>query len=1187
MTIRWLKGYKMVRKHVASKITVMCIIGFTLAAILLVADETFDIPARLFNAPPTPVNWTEIGLEVFYVAIVATFVTLAISRLSSERKRAEESLRRVNRALKTLSECNQILVRSTDESTLLKGTCRILITHGGYCGTRVGLLDPGEGGTVRPAAEAWQGNGNCKNHKIAWPEDEDYRVIFMEVVNTGKPLVLKNIHNDASYAHLRVEADERGYTSLIALPLSINGQTSEVLIIYSAEASPFGEDEVELLTELANDLAYGIKAQRMRVERERAEDALRQSEERYRDLFDNAHDLIQSVSPEGGLLYVNKAWQNALGYSEKEVANLKLWDIIHPDSMNHCMEVFQRVISGESVSGIEAAFVAKDGSLLAVEGNAHCRFVDGRPVSTQGIFRDVTDRKMAEELVSHLNSVLRAIRGVNQLITLEKNRKRLIQQSCSLMVKTRGFLCAWILLFDEKRKYISAAVTGVKETRGFSQQLEQGNYPPCIDRILAHKDSFAVCGDIVKSGQRCLHRDYHGEGSGLISRLEYEGKVYGVISAYIQSDYASDPEGQSLFRELAGDIAFALHNIEEEEKHEQAEKALRESEEKYRNLVERASDGICIIQDKLVKYANLRQAEMWGGTVEELINTPFINYIHPDDLPRIIDRYNRRMAGEQVPSVYEAYLRRKDGGKAYAELNIGVINFLGKPAELVITRDLTERKQAEEAIRESEERYHALLELGEKTGEAVVMLQDDERGIARHVFASDAWSHMTGYPKEELLNMSFVNLIHPKDREAAMTRYRRRMAGEVLPGLYEKTLIRKDATEIPIEGTYAYSSYKGKRAIVGYIRDITKRKLAEEALKASEEKLRLMFESVPEGITVSDLGGDILETNEAAVRMHGYDCEEELIGKSSLELIAEKDHSKAIGNLKKTLERGQSPTVEYTFLSKDGSEFPAELSAALLKDGAGNPAGFIAVTRDITERKKMEEQLILTDRLASVGELASGIAHELNNPLTGVIGLSQLLAQRNLPEDIKEDLNLVYSEAQRAAHVVKNLLTFARKHPPAKELLNINDVISKVLELRAYEERVSNIEVVTHLAPDLPQIMADYFQLQQVFLNIVINAEHFMVEARNKGTLTITTEMAGDGVRASFTDDGPGIPKENLGHIFDPFFTTKEVGKGTGLGLSICHGIISAHNGRIYVESEPAKGATFIVELPLSQEETE
>jgi signal transduction histidine kinase len=165
---------------------------------------------------------------------------------------------------------------------------------------------------------------------------------------------------------------------------------------------------------------------------------------------------------------------------------------------------------------------------------------------------------------------------------------------------------------------------------------------------------------------------------------------------------------------------------------------------------------------------------------------------------------------------------------------------------------------------------------------------------------------------------------------------------------------------------------------------------------------------------------------------------------------------------------------------------------------------------------------------------------------------------------------------------VKNLLTFARKHAPLKQTVNINEVIEKVLQLRAYEQRVNNIRVVTKLATNLPEIMADYFQLQQVFLNIIINAEYFMTEAHSGGTLTIGTRKDGQIVRASFTDDGPGIAPQALGHIFDPFFTTKQVGKGTGLGLSICHGIVSEHGGKIYAENEPGKGATFIIDLPVS-----
>jgi signal transduction histidine kinase len=256
-------------------------------------------------------------------------------------------------------------------------------------------------------------------------------------------------------------------------------------------------------------------------------------------------------------------------------------------------------------------------------------------------------------------------------------------------------------------------------------------------------------------------------------------------------------------------------------------------------------------------------------------------------------------------------------------------------------------------------------------------------------------------------------------------------------------------------------------------------------------------------------------------------------------------------------------------------------SASPLFDEKGEIIGSIIVSRDVTQQKRIEEQLILTDRLASIGELSSGIAHELNNPLTSVIGFSQLLMEGDVPENIREELGTVYSEAQRAASIVKNLLTFARKHAPVKQMSQVNTVVEDVLRLRSYEQKVNNIEVETRLDANLPQIMMDHFQMQQVFLNIVVNAESAMLEANHRGKLAITSEKAGDMVKVTFADDGPGISKENLKHIFDPFFTTKEVGKGTGLGLSICHGIVIEHNGNISAASKNGQGAAFIIELPL------
>ena len=254
----------------------------------------------------------------------------------------------------------------------------------------------------------------------------------------------------------------------------------------------------------------------------------------------------------------------------------------------------------------------------------------------------------------------------------------------------------------------------------------------------------------------------------------------------------------------------------------------------------------------------------------------------------------------------------------------------------------------------------------------------------------------------------------------------------------------------------------------------------------------------------------------------------------------------------------------------------------LVPDGWGYNENLEKIELAEKERER-QERLYLTDRLASVGEMAAGIAHELNNPLTGVVGLSQLLLDEEVSGDIRKDLEAINSEAQRAAAVVRNLLTFARKHAPMKQAVQINAIVEDVLRLRAYEHKVNDIRVITQFDNELPEVMADYFQLQQVFLNIILNAEQAMIESHKGGTLTITTERVDGNIRVSFSDNGPGISPENMRKLFLPFFTTKEVGKGTGLGLSICYGIVTNHGGRIYAESESGKGATFVVELPISQ----
>ena len=304
--------------------------------------------------------------------------------------------------------------------------------------------------------------------------------------------------------------------------------------------------------------------------------------------------------------------------------------------------------------------------------------------------------------------------------------------------------------------------------------------------------------------------------------------------------------------------------------------------------------------------------------------------------------------------------------------------------------------------------------------------------------------------------------------------------------------------------------------------------------------------------------------------------EEEVEGKQIQEIFSQQDLNRVFSEVLS----GKVPQHQFEF-RQSVAGYKKILVADIIYMGEKTS---LVILNDVTEERDRQERAYLTDRLVSVGEMASGIAHELNNPLTTIIGLSTLLMDGRNSDDAKEDIKFIYDEAQRSAKIVKNLLTFAHKHVEEKEPTQINDAISDVLGLRAYEHKVNNIQVITQFDSGLPKIVVDYFQMQQVFLNIVLNAESAMIEAHNRGTLTITTGRFDNTIRASFTDDGPGLAEENINRLFDPFFTTKDVGKGTGLGLSICYGIVTGYNGKIYAKNEPGKGAAFVVDLPINSE---
>jgi PAS domain S-box-containing protein len=1262
---------------------------------------------------------------------------------------------------------------------------------------------------------------------------------------------------------------------------------------------------------------------------------------------ENLFETLANKSPvglyivqDGKFCYTNPTFQSTTGYKEDELLGRDALELVVPEDKKRVRENAIKMLKGKLTSPYQFRVIHKNGSIKWIMESVASVQYRGRR-ATLGDFIDITERKQVEEKVQHLNLVLRAIRNVNQLIATGTDRDGLLKGTCDTLVEARGYYSAWIVLLDGSGKLVTAAEAGMgKSFLQVMERLKRGELTHCGYKAL-EKPGVLVIKDVSLECEDCPLAKEDSGRDAMSVRLEYSGKVYGLMTVSIPPGRAAEKEEQDLLKEIAGDIAFALYSMEQEQERKRMEEALQDSEEKLRKMFESVTDGISVIDLKgVITEANQRMVEMHGfSSKDELQGKSAFDLVAPRDHKRVTADIKKTIKQEAIRRA-ECTLLRADGSEFPGELSISVLkdasgNLVG---HITIVRDITERKQAEEALRAERNKLQSLIDAMEDT----ITIQDTEYNItyqnepSRRASGGDHLGEKcyrvyegretvcVGCPVEKAFmdgkshtterrtaisgKVAFwENTANPiRDAEGGIVSClelarditERKQAEEVLQAERNKlqSLIdamednltiqdrdynliympervkklwgahtgdkcyrvfegqEKTCDECPVEEAFKDGkSHTAERRTVlpsgevaiwenraNPIRDaegrivaclevsqnITKRKKTEKALQDSEEKLRKMFESITDGISVIDLKGIITELNQRTVEMHGFSSKDELRGKSAFELVAPRNHGKIATAVKKAIKQGAIRGVECTLLKADGSEFHGELSISVLKDSSDNLIGQITVARDITERKKQEqtladeatrhrilfdqsldwivvldvdarvveanqrfaemlgytleevhklhtwdwdknfprkkilemgrnvdekglhletrhtrkdgsvidvdisisgimyggqklifcigrdvterkraaealklaaeewrntfdsisdaisihdrdfqilrankafadmyqvkprqiigkhcyklhsgekpisgcphkqtlatgkpamaefyeshlgkyllestspilnekgevvatvhvtrditaqkqqsERLMMADRLASLGELAAGTAHELNNPLTSVLGFSQLVMEKDIPDDIREDLKIIYNEAQRAAGVTKNLLTFARKQAPLKQLTQINSIIEGVLKLRAYEQKANDIEVKRRLAHDLPEIMIDNFQMQQVFLNIIINAEYFMTEAHKKGTLTITTKKQNGTVRISIADDGPGISKENLSRIFDPFFTTKEPGKGTGLGLSICHGIVTEHGGHIYAKSQPGKGATIVVELPVN-----
>ncbi len=1085
-----------------------------------------------------------------------------------------------------------------------------------------------------------------------------------------------------------------GTKNYILVPFIAEGELVGAMFV-SSSMKAVTDDELDIIQSYATIAAQAIKNAELYTQSVQAKEALKQSELKFKNLFENAKDAVLLTDTKTGIIVnANSAACTLLGRPKEEIIGMHQIELHPPELVDYYKQNFREHVEKGYIASEEMVVQRADGNYVPVDISTKVIKLNGKLV-IQGVFRDITERKQAEEVLeierqnfhnSMDNSPL-GIRILNRqgdiiycnraaieifgyssveefnavpfekrytpesLIVVNKRIEARIKgeslpQSYEVdIVRKDGQIRNMIVshqdvVWNGERQYQSIwqditeykkAEEALRESQEFTNSLLE-NAPHAVivfnpdtsvryvnpawvdmngwtaDEIIGTKNPypwwpeeyeeifttrFSLALQKDKGQAELITKKKNGENYWIAinwAAVKRNGeKVYTPVNSVDitkrkkRETLQNDENSILTLMNQGAELSKVLDAIVKlrESYHPGVKSSIMLFDSSRENLVLASGPNLpddCI--EILKKGIPVKPSVEFSGVEQYIKERLIIPDIRNSPISKPNNDIIECLTRNNLLSCWSQPIFSSDGnllgvivsyGDKLEELDEDNIKILGWAAR--ITALAIENRRAEIALSESEERFSKAFRAS-ANAICIISMVDD-----RFIEVNESFTDFTGYTREEAIGRNGIELGLWADEKELKNFTRKMKRNERVYNEEFHSRMKTGEVRVGLMSTEVIDIGREPCRIV-VITDITDHKKIEQALEVERHNFRNSIDNSPLGIIILDEARNLVYVNRVACDMHGYENAEEFYATptekrytpESLIKVRERDEATSAGI-------SIPDTYEVDIIRKDGQiRNMMVYRREVIWNGKKQ---FQTLWQDDTEPKKAQEQLILSDRLASVGELAAGVAHELNNPLTSVIGFSQLLLGKNLPDDVKEDIKIVCNEAQRTAAIVKNLLTFARKHTPVKQMMNVNNTLEQVMQMRAYEQRVSNIQVVSRFASDLPEIMADQFQLQQVFLNIIINAEYFMIEANQGGTLTITTENTGDIIRISFVDDGPGISKENLKHLFDPFFTTKEVGKGTGLGLSICHGIITEHNGNIYAENVPGKGAAFIIELPV------
>jgi PAS domain S-box-containing protein len=614
-----------------------------------------------------------------------------------------------------------------------------------------------------------------------------------------------------------------------------------------------------------------------------------------------------------------------------------------------------------------------------------------------------------------------------------------------------------------------------------------------------------------------------------------------------------------------------------EKQFDQLFSVISRSQQGYRDLIDSFDDILIALSlEGEVRAVNRSFADLVGANYQQIIGRQVSEFLEEGsgDGPELIRRAMPRFIERRHWSGIIQVRLKKQNSICYYDCVAHAMTRDNKVHGLtVLGRDIT-------ALRKNEARF---TELFETLQEGIYITTPDGTILD----ANPAMIRMLGYDsKEDLLSKRVPDVFSDYAERKSLIEDVERQPG---PHGREITLTRKDGTPIICLNTTSAARDTSGRVIryQGSVLDVTARRQMERQLHKEQEFARRLVDNFPDLILVVDATAHFTFVSPRCMDILGYEVAEaaslEFGGRTHVE-----DRPILLALFADILEGRQTfASLEIRVRHKSGEWRRIRFNFSPLADETGKIEGVVLSGRDVTELKRLEEQLIQAEKLAAMGQMLAGVAHELNNPLTAILGVTELLRESQADEETtKRQLEITHRQARRAARIVQNLLEFSRPASPQKKSVDLNSIVDRTLQLHEHSLRRNNVEVDFRPQPDFPGVVADANQLIQVFLNLVTNAEQAIREVRESGRIQIRFARLGSRIAVTFQDDGVGIRPETVPRLFDPFYTTKRPGGGTGLGLSICLSIMREHGGTIEAEALPAGGSAFTVYLPVASDQT-